>query len=299
MVPAKNLHWLIKAQLAKRGGHRSHVRIAPDAVPGYIAYLRETNQAGDGSNKREAPLAWKPKPKPGKAPKTDGDSSTTLSAFVNPEAWPIPSDFVDVGFTVLENDLNALVSGSDDWSVPIEPDAVIPWHDRSVLTDRQVAIETWWDKHQPQLHIDIEPCVMFRMGKSGEPFSRESLVSALTSLSEMGSSKQRLPAAEALLVTGSRGGGFKRETQSYWGVVHRHGDFAAQELTVACFHFHVIDFGDSIPSTAALMRSTGSTVNVERGQCVLLRLAAGLFGSNQGERNEYRVGGESLCLLRS
>ena len=52
MMPTKNLHWLIKAQLAMRGGHKSHVRIAPDAVPGYIAALRETNVVGDGYTKK-------------------------------------------------------------------------------------------------------------------------------------------------------------------------------------------------------------------------------------------------------
>ena len=43
-----NPHWLIRAQLAMRGGRRSQMRIAPDAVPGYIADLRETNAVGDG-----------------------------------------------------------------------------------------------------------------------------------------------------------------------------------------------------------------------------------------------------------
>ena len=51
MVPTENLHWLIRAQLAKRGGHRSQMRIAPDAVPGYIADLRETNVSGDGKER--------------------------------------------------------------------------------------------------------------------------------------------------------------------------------------------------------------------------------------------------------
>ena len=61
MMPTENFHWLIKAQLAKRGGRKSHVRIAPDAVPGYIAALRETNVVGDGKVKRPNTLALKPK----------------------------------------------------------------------------------------------------------------------------------------------------------------------------------------------------------------------------------------------
>ena len=48
MMPTNNLRLLIKAQLAKRGGRKSHARISPDAVPGYIASLRETNTVGEG-----------------------------------------------------------------------------------------------------------------------------------------------------------------------------------------------------------------------------------------------------------
>lgn len=61
MIPTKNLHWLIRAQLAKRGGHRPQVRIAPDAVPGYIAALRETNSGGYGEERAKPSHVWKPK----------------------------------------------------------------------------------------------------------------------------------------------------------------------------------------------------------------------------------------------
>ena len=62
----------------------------------------------------------------------------------------------------------------------------------------------------------------------------------------------------------------------------RHGDFTAQELSIACFRFQVIDFGDSIPIQDALMRSTGNVGNVERNQCVLLHLAAGILWNESG-----------------
>ena len=76
---------------------------------------------------------------------------------------PIPSDFANVGFSALERDLNALVSGSDAWTVPNEPDACIPWHDRSALSDRQVSLEARWGQQQPQPHVDIEPWIMYYM----------------------------------------------------------------------------------------------------------------------------------------
>ena len=76
--------------------------------------------------------------------------------------------------------------------------------------------------------------------------------------------------------------GHQKETQSYRGKVLKHGDVTAQELPIACFHFQVIDFGDSIPIQDALMRSTGNVENVERDQCVLLHMAAGILWNESG-----------------
>ena len=198
----------------------------------------------------------------------------------------------------MEKDLDSLVHGDDSWADIVEPPACIPWHDRSVLTDRQVSLESWWGQQQPQLHVDLEPWVMFFMDKSGAPFTKELLLQALDSLSTQGSSKQRLLAAESIISVTNTRDGFQRETQSYWGAIHRHGDFTAQELTVACFHFQVIDFGDSIPLTAALMRSTGNTENVERNQCVLLHLAAGLLWNETGRKKQVPDRGRVFTLAQ-
>ena len=65
MVPTKNLHWSIRAQLAKLGGNRPpQMGVSPDAVPGYIAAMRGGNSVGDGKDKVKQPLVWKPKSAP-------------------------------------------------------------------------------------------------------------------------------------------------------------------------------------------------------------------------------------------
>ena len=298
MMPTKNLHWLIKAQLAKRGGHKSHVRIAPDAVPGYIAALRETNLVGDGQGKTPNKPSWRPKASGIYVPKQDGDCVAVDPGSSNPSVGNIPPDFIDVGFTAMEKELDSLVHGNDSWTAVVDPLAFIPWHDRAALSDRQVSLESWWDQHQPQLHVDIEPWVMFFMDKSGAHFSKDLLLQALDSLKTQGSSKQRLLAGESIHLINSIQDGFQRETQSYWGVIHKHGDFTAQELTVACFHFQVIDFGDSIPLTEALMRSTGNIDNVERNQCVLLHLAAGLLWNETGRKKQVPDRGRVFTLAQ-
>ena len=70
---------------------------------------------------------------------------------------------------------------------------------------------------------------------------------ALKAFSHIGSQKQQLLEIEELEVYTLRKDGHHRVTQSYWGKVPRHGDFTAQELTIARFRFQVIDFGDSTP----------------------------------------------------
>ena len=279
MIHTKNLHWIIRAQLAKRGGHRSQVRIAPDAAPGYIAALRETNTAGDGKDTTEPSRAWEPKSVGQEAGHRTGE---TVKPDVNPAVGEIPPDFDDIGFAALEKGLGQLAHGTDSWTEQNVPDELVPWHDRSVLTTRQTALESWWDQTQPRIDIHIEPWIMWYVDVASEPFSIELLKRGLSDLSGQGSSKQRLLAEEGLVLLNSAIDGHQVVTQSYWGKVLRNGDFPSQELTVACFHFHVIDFGDSIPIQDALMRSTGNIENVERNQCVHLHLAAGILWNESG-----------------
>ena len=250
----------------------------------------------DGHNDRTGPLIWKPKHSGAKAQKTDGDSRTCDHGSNNPAVGPVPSDFVNVGFAAMEHELDTLISGSDSWNIPFGPDSFIAWHDRSILSDRQLSLEAWWGRQQPQLHVAIEPWVMYHMDQSGADFSKGTLIDALDVLSQQGSSKQRSMAAGSANAIKNTRGCFRRETQSYWGVVQRHGDFTDQQLTVACFQFHVIDFGDSIPLAAALMRSTRNAENVERNQCVLLHLADGLFRNESGRKKQAPCRGRVFML---
>ena len=112
MITTKNLHWLIRSQLAKRGGHRSQMRIAPDAVPGYIAALRETNLDGDGKERTKPVQIWKPK---GGGPVL-GHAEVEVSfrsADLNHAVGDVPVDFQDIGYTALEGKLDQLVHSTD------------------------------------------------------------------------------------------------------------------------------------------------------------------------------------------
>ena len=55
--------------------------------------------------------------------KTDGECRAAWWDQNNHAVGTIPPDFADVGFEALERELEALVSGSDAWNAPNEPDA--------------------------------------------------------------------------------------------------------------------------------------------------------------------------------
>ena len=165
----------------------------------------------------------------------------------------------------------------------VEPSTTsIPRRGKSILAERQSSLETRRGKVQPELHPMVDPWVMHYVGASEQPCSITLLMGALKAFPHIGSPKQQLLEIEALEVYTHRKDGHHRVTQSYWGKVLRHGDFTAQELTIARFHFQGIDFGDSNTLQDSRMRSTGNVDNVDRNQCVLLRLAAGIFWNESG-----------------
>ena len=285
MVPTKKLHWLSRGQAR---GHRSQMGIPPDSSPGYIAALRETNSAGDGKDKSKPVQIWKPKSAAPTHVHTDGEV-LVRKTNTNPAAGDIPADFGDIVYAALENKLEQLVHSTDDCAAINTPEQLIQWKDRSLLPDRKTSLESCWGQAQPRISTFIEPWVMQYMVNSSLSFPTELLKAALTSLSVKGSSKQRLLAWEGLAYLDQVKGGHQKETQSYWWEVLRRGDFASQELSIACPHSHVIDLGESIPIQDALMRGTGNVENVGRNQCVILHLAAGMLWNESGWANAPRA----------
>ena len=121
---------------------------------------------------------------------------------------------------------------------------------------------------------------MYRMDQSGNDSAEETMIESLDTLSKQGSSKKRLQADESIASISNVLDGFRWGAQTCRGVVRRHGAFAAPELTIDCFHFQVIDFGDSTPLTVALMRGAGDAENVDRNQwsiCIWLPAYSGIW----------------------
>ena len=203
-----------------------------DAVPGRSAALRETNASGGGKDRHETSIQWKPKDLHLQNAHNDEELPQTNS-HTTPEVGDIPEDFADIGFTAMEAPLCNLVSNTADWPY-VEPSTKSnPWHGRAILTERQASLGTWWGQVQPELHSMVEPWVMRYVGASERPFPITLLMGALKAPPHSGSSKQQLLAIEASGVYTHRKDGHQRVTRPYWGKVFRHGDFTAQELTIA------------------------------------------------------------------
>lgn len=169
-TPTKNSHMLIRAPPAKSGGHRAHARIAPDAVAGYIAALRETNTPTDGAVPTISKKVWKPKPPKGRHGPSDGHSDERIDAALNPAVGLVPSDFANIGSTGMEEELGLLVTGTDDWTYVKENPRDIPGRYRAVLSDRRAALGNWRGRYLPILQVDIEPWAIFYMDQSREDF---------------------------------------------------------------------------------------------------------------------------------
>ena len=150
----------------------------------------------------------------------------------------------------------------------------------------------------PQLQSDRSPLIMRYLGQSQKPFSADLSGGSLTALSEKGTAKPRLSAMGSLAVAPHGKDGRGRVTQYYWGEVQRRGDFAPQELTDACFHFRVIDFGAPSPLREPMIRRTGDIENVARNQFVLRHLAAGAFRNESGRAKRAPGRGRAFTLTQ-
>ena len=95
---------------------------------------------------------------------------------------------------------------------------------------------------------------MYYADRSGKNRLNDLFADALAELSKKESPMKPLLALEDHEFPLQVMDGHQRVTQSYWGEVHRRVYFAARELTIARFHFQVIDFSDSMPLQEALMR---------------------------------------------
>ena len=104
---------------------------------------------------------------------------------------------------------------------------------------------------------------MFYMGQSQKSIAADLRSGDLADLSSRGAYKHRL-ALGALGCLSNVKDGRRLATHPYFGKVQRRGDFATRGLTIARFHCHVIDIGDSIPLKEALLRTAGHVENVER-----------------------------------
>ena len=104
----------------------------------------------------------------------------------------IRDDFAEIGYAGTELNLGRLAAGAYKRDEPMGQNDAIPWYGRSLLADRQVALESSRGRRRPQLHVDLEHGVMFPTGPSVNRFPWKLLIDAAKSLSTAGKSEQRI-----------------------------------------------------------------------------------------------------------
>ena len=183
-MTAKNIHWGVKCELARRGGLRSEKRIIPDDVDGVIRQLTESNKRTEGLQKEMGSVQMLP---PGlgegkhreeisETNKSDTTKSNGVSiakgeepdertwgahekVFVrkpNPAAPGAPGDVIAIKFTPMEGDCRKILGADEDWVYPAieETEEVC---DASDLSDKQMKIDKWWGENPPNLDQRITP----------------------------------------------------------------------------------------------------------------------------------------------
>ena len=259
----QGLHWLILAQLARRGGHVSRSRIEPDAVDGYIQALRESNAKYDsGAGKG----MWQPK---------GINSAAGETRRVNPAVGMPPGEFLEVDLTALERELEEALYANDEWIFE-EHKATVDWKKADSLTRSQREVQDWWDACALPVHGALDSHVLNDLLTVGKPFGIEIVERTLNMLLEQGSEKEKALAGQALVDFKAVRAGKQCVDGVIWGVRREWGSFTGQEMQIGNLHFEVVDLGENILLNADVQRVTGQVEKREQNQCILLHLAAAL-----------------------
>ena len=174
----QGLHWLILAQLARRGGHVIRRRIPPESVDGYIQALREANIKPENANNK---AMWHPKP-------TGANAGETR--LLNPAIGMPPEEFIKVDLAELERDLENVLYADDNWIFD-NPTAAVDWACSDNLTKAQKNVQNWRGASTIPAHGSLETHVLNDLLTVGEPFEEKTARGTLKRLSTRGCEREK------------------------------------------------------------------------------------------------------------
>ena len=259
----QGLHWLILAQLARRGGHVSRPRIPAESVDGYTQALREANGKSDIVSTK---TVWQQKA---------GNTAAGCQRVLNPAIGEPPSEFVEIDLTELENELESVLYANDDW-VHTTDNAVVDWARSEGLTREQLEVQDWWDASSLPVHGALETHVLNDLLTANKPCDMSTVEATLRNLAAQGCEKERCLADQALIDFKEVRAGRMKMDGVLWGVRREWGAFVSQDMHVGQLHFNIVDFGEDLLLDAATQGAIGAAERKEGNQCVMLHLGAAL-----------------------
>ena len=279
----QGLHWLILAQLARRGGHVSRTRIPPEGVDGYIQALREASAKTDyGSGK----MKWQPK------------SEHTASGEcrkINPAIGDPPSEFVEIDLTEMEQELESVLYATDAW-VLSSPDAKIDWSKVTGLTPEQVETQDWWDASGLPVHGALDTHILNDLVKQGKPFRTNTAEATLRNLACVGCEKEKRLAEQALIDLKRIRDGKQQAEGVLWGIRREWGLFVGQDMKIGSLRFDVVDFGENIVLSNLTLKLTGAGEKREKNQRVMLHWGEAMSWQVKGRGKKFRT--EAASTIR-
>ena len=247
----QGLHWLILAQLARRGGHVSRPRIPVESIDGYVQALREANGRQDTVATKQI---WQPK---------SGNTAAGVNRLVNPVIGQPPNEFLDVDLTELEKELESVLYANDEW-VHVPNESVVDWTKAEGLTIDQMQVQDWWDSSALPVHGLLETHVLNDLLTAGAPFELSTVEKTLGNLALHGCERERRLAEQALIDFKEVRAGKMRTDEVLWGVRREWGAFIGQDMHVGRLHYNVIDFGEDLLLDSETQRLIGAVDKRER-----------------------------------
>ena len=218
----------------------------------------------------------------------DEDQRKTRRQAFNQYFTSLPNDFEHFDFVESEQLINDLVHTDDKWTYPARFDGQPV--ENEPLSDLQLQVEMLWNDHaaeiDPLLHAFIVNWLTTCCVKRETVPSIDMICHSLMYLQEHGSDRDKLAATRALDLMEHKVcyavGNVDRCMEITWGSKVKLIDGESEEITFGTLRFHVLDFGDVLDLNEGLKEAIACGVSVEKNQCAILAMAAGIEWSLQG-----------------
>ena len=273
------LHWCLQAELIRRGGNRRFGKLIPvHEIDGMVRQLREQNKKEDEEKRVSGETKLSSIPDHGAQPKQG-----------NPAIPFAPEGFGRFDFTQSESRARQLYYADDTWA------------DERETTGGEVFLvgeidesmdgpETWYSTQDRPLPKCVEQFVLNWLVKNATMKDWDvGIMQALELIASQGTKRMSQAALAELAMRQEEACMRTGETPSQisWSVSADMGDVRSQQLVIGGLEFTVLDYGDKLNIPLKLRKLLYEGSNLERNQCSIIHLSAGIEWHLQKRPNRF------------